>query len=374
MIYFDYAATCPLDSNAATLYVEAATQLFGNSQSLHDTGGEAKALLENCRKTLSNLLGVDPDGLYFTSGGSESNDLAIRALLSSIPFTKRHIIVNQAEHASVLGTIEMLQNNGYHVTMIPMTASGHVDLERLEESADEHTALISVQHANSEIGTLQPIEEIARICDRNKILLHSDFVQSFGKTEVKHITPFVDALTISGHKFYGPKGTGAAYIRPSIAWKRMNSIISHEKGFRPGTVNVPGIIAMTSAAENAVSTIESTRKLHKGLRNKFLNYLMPIADKMTLHGSDEKNQLPGIVGLSIHGMEGQWVMLEANRKGFAISAGTACSLDMQNISPTMMAMGVEGKKAKEFFRISFGRNTTESDVNQLGQFLHDLTT
>jgi cysteine desulfurase len=371
MKYFDYAASCPLDKDAAELYVKAATDYYGNSQSLHDIGGTAQDILENCRNEFANILGSPSQGVYFTSGGSEGNLLSILALLSARKDKGRHIITGQAEHSSVYNVMKKLEQDGYEITYLPFNTEGIMDIKAVEKELRDDTVLLSIQHGNPEIGSLQPIEAISSLCKEKGVLVHSDCVQSFGKTDIREIARAVDSLSISGHKFYGPKGTGVAYVNPSIAWQPYLAGTTHEQGFRPGTVNVPGIIAMTAAAQKTIGKLEEERKHYTALRNRFSSHFHLLANQVTIYGIEREEQLPGIIGMRIHGMEGQWVMLECNRKGFAISTGTACHTGLLAPSKTMSAIGVTGKAAKEFFRISFGRHTTEQDVIELAEFLSE---
>lgn len=365
MKYFDYAATCPLDEEAGEIYIKIATQVFGNSQSLHDIGDQARNLLEACRSELSQMLGVSIEGVYFTSGGSEGNFLAIEALLSGKKKTGKHIITAIAEHSSVHSSIERLKASGYHVTYLPFNKKGAIDIEEFTNSIREDTVLAVIQHGNSEIGTIQPIPELGQICKEHQILFHTDCVQTFGKTDLKMIVSYVDSLSISSHKFYGPKGTGAVYIRPQLAWSPTFPNTTHEKGFRPGTVNVPGIAAMTIAAQKSIAKLEESQLHYLKLRKLFISSLDPIKNRIQVHGSDEQQQLPNIIGMSIEGIEGQWMLLECNRKGYCISTGTACHSGMHAPSQTMTALGYSSKKAKEYFRLSLGRNTTEADIKSL---------
>lgn len=367
MIYFDFAATTPLDSEAANVYVKIATEYFGNSSSLHDIGGQSSALLENCREELSSLLGVDKKGLFFTSGGSEGNFLAIEALLSAPKRKGNHIIMGMAEHSSVHGTIKRLENAGYRVTRVPFNSSGMIDQEKLVNLITPETILVSIQHVNSEIGTIQPIENIAGICKANHIHFHSDFVQSFGKIDLTNIAPLVSSFSFSGHKIYGPKGIGGLFIDPAISWSPFFPGGSHEKGLRPGTINVPAIAAMTVAAQKICNQIHEEKNKFLHLRKAFIETIAPIKKWVQLFQADESSQLPQIIGMRIAGIEGQWMMLECNRLGFAISTGSACQVGMQSPAKAMQAMDLDIREAKEFIRISFGRSTTMDDVLKLGQ-------
>jgi cysteine desulfurase len=367
MKYFDYAATTPLDQDAANVYIKLATEVFGNTSSLHDIGGQATQVLENCRGTIAKFLGVDQKGLYFTSGGSESNFLAIQALLSAPKKEGKHIITGMAEHTSIHATLKKLEEAGYEVTSLPFNPDGVIDLEMLKKEIRDDTVLISIQLTNSEIGTIQPIAEISDLCQEHNLYFHSDFVQGIGKVDVARLSPLVSSFSFSSHKFYGPKGVGGVYIDPKINWTSYYPGTSHEGGLRPGTVNLPGIAAMTVALEKAIGKLEETKERLAKLREAFIHSLEPVKDFVTIHGSQGNHQNPGIIGISIDGIEGQWIMLECNRLGFAISTGSACSSGKQSPSKTMVALGISGKKAKEFARISLGSKTTLEDVEKLGQ-------
>jgi len=369
MKYFDYAATTPLDSEAAQIYVQAATEYYGNTGSLHDIGSTAKDILENCRQEFAQLLGVAKDGVYFTSGGSESNYLGIQALLSAKKKKGSHIISSLAEHSSIRSTLDALSLQGYKITLLPFTENGQIDLEELKKSTRDDTVLIAIQHGNSEIGSLQPVEEISKWCQEQQILFHSDCVHTFGKINLKNITKWVDSLSISSHKFYGPKGIGAGYINPKLAWKPHYPGTTHEKGFRPGTVNVPAIAAMTVAAQKSMEKQEEWFTDIKKLRQVLLSILLEARNHITIYENTEERQLPHTLGMRLNGLEGQWVMLECNRLGFAISTGSACSTGLTSASKTMKAMNIPEKIGKEFIRISFGKHTTEQDVKELGETL-----
>lgn len=369
MKYLDYAATSPLDEEAAKTYVKIATEYFGNANSLHDIGEDARRLLENCRLEFSQMLGVTSEGIYFTSGGSESNFLAIEALLSAALKPGKHIITSLAEHSSIQNHIERLKAEGYQVTSLPFNEKGLIELDMFKEAIREETVLVIIQHGNSEIGTVQPIREIGELCQSEHILLHSDCVQTFGKLDIKEISLYTDSLSISGHKFYGPKGTGLAYVRPQLNIKPFFPNTTHEKGFRPGTVNIPGIAAMTVAAKKAVDSINQNQLNGQQHRATFIEAIQTIKDHVTIYGSDGNQQLPHIIGMSLDGIEGQWVLLEANRYGFAISTGSACHTGLLTPAQAMNALNISGKKAKEYFRISFGRHTSKADMQSFAELL-----
>ncbi|MEH7074190.1 IscS subfamily cysteine desulfurase [Neobacillus drentensis] len=367
MKYFDFAATTPLDPEAAEVYVQVATEYYGNSSSLHDIGGQSAALLENCREELAKLAGIDKQGLFFTSGGTEGNFLAVEALLSSPKKEGNHIIAGMAEHSSIHGVLNRLKGAGYEITLLPLNSNGLVDLELLVESIKPGTIMIALQHVNSEIGTIQPIEEIATICRLNGIHLHSDCVQSFGKINVNTIAPLVSSFSFSGHKIYGPKGIGGVYVDPHINWEPFFPGGSHENGFRPGTSNVPAIAAMTVAAQKITANLQEDHHRYRLLRKALIDSLEPIKEKVTIYQADDMSQVATIIGLRISGIEGQWMMLECNRLGFAISTGSACQIGMQSPAKVTQALGLTTTEAKEFIRVSFGRSTCFEDVVELGE-------
>lgn len=368
MRYYDYAATCPLDKDAAEIYIKTAVNHYGNTQSLHDIGSNAADLLENCRSELARLVGVPKEGLYFTSGGSESNFLAIHALLSAAKKAGKHIISAMAEHSSIGSTLKKLEIEGYEITRVPFNQSGVININELLSAIREDTVVITIQHVNPEIGTVQPIEEIGKVCKQQKILFHSDFVQSFGKIALPAAE--VDSFSVSGHKIYGPKGVGAVYINPNLACLPFYPETSHEQGFRPGTLNVPAIAAMTVALQKAYKRLPDYFPYFNNLRAVFMESIRNIKDQITIYKANhEAMQLPSIIGLRIFGLEGQWVMLECNRRGLAISTGTACQTRMQAPSKTMKALNIKDSEAKQFIRISFGWETTEDDVRVLGDAL-----
>lgn len=372
MKYFDYAATCPIDDEALDTYVKASKEYFGNTSSLHDIGSKASALLEDCRQQLGQMLGVNSKGIYYTSGGSESNTLAIRSLLSAKEQKGKHIITSMAEHSSIHSLMDQLKQEGYHITNLPFNNAGTIDINELNQAITPDTVLVVVQHVNGEIGTIQPIKQIGELCTKQGIYLHTDCVQSFGKVDVKSIIPFVTSLSLSSHKIYGPKGIGAVYINPEMKWNSVYPNTSHEKGFRPGTVNVPAIAGFTVAAYKCVKELEESSEHFTRLRKNFKEDLKDVSERLTFIEGPDTIQMPSVMGICITGIEGQWVMLELNRLGFAISTGSACQVGKQAASKTMLALGMSEEQAKQFVRISFGKLTKIEDVKALTQSIRTI--
>ncbi|MEG9296964.1 IscS subfamily cysteine desulfurase [Mangrovibacillus sp. Mu-81] len=371
MLYFDYAATTPVDPECLKIYAKVSEDYWGNASSLHDTGGKAQLLLENCRKRLGGVLGVPAQGISFTSGGTEGNHLALLSLAFSYEKKGRHVIISGAEHSSLHSAAAFLEREGFLITMIPYTSEGLIDLDALEEAITDQTTVVSVSHANGEIGSIQPLLDIKKLLHGKDILFHSDMVQSFGKLDSKQAASIVDSLTISSHKIYGPKGVGAVYFHPSSDIRPYMPHQTHEHGFRGGTVNLPGIAGLTTAALKTNPLDEYDH--FTGLRNHFFKVLGSSSETpFTVYGAPEARQLPHIIGMRIDGVEGQWLMLECNRRGIHLSTGSACQSGKHSISKTLDAMGLGEREGKEFIRISLGRDTTRGQIEELAEVLSHI--
>ncbi|MBN9655568.1 IscS subfamily cysteine desulfurase [Halobacillus sp. GSS1] len=362
--YFDYAATCPMDEDAIEAYVHATRHYFANTKSLHDSGTKAHALLDQCRNTIADLLGIEREGVYFTSGGTESNELALDALLKA--GKGRHIITTEAEHSSVRNLIQRYEGEGYKVTRVQLNEAGIVHVEDVARAIQEDTVLMAIQHVNSDIGTVQPIRELSDLCRPHGILFHSDCVQSFGKMALEEVAPYVDSLSVSSHKLYGPKGVGAVYIRPSLSSHPKTPGGTHEGGVRAGTVNTPGIAGFTVAAEKMVKERSRIESKILQLKKTFLE-----AGEWRVVGDTAESSVP-IIGLLLPEVEGQWAMLEGNRRDFHFSTGSACHTGSQGPPGTLLAMGCEAEEAKSFIRLSFSHEQTNEQVEKLALFLNEL--
>lgn len=373
MIYLDYAATTPMSENALDVFIQASKNFYGNASSLHDIGSTAANLLEASRRQLAKRLNCEQNGIYFTSGGSESSILAITSLIEAHKEKGNHLITTKCEHASIYHLFQKLEKNGFEVTYLPVDEYGMVSLDVLKQAIKNTTILASIQHANSEIGTVQPIKEIGEIFHEKQVIFHCDAVQSFGKLPIDVKEMNIDSLSLSGHKIYGPKGVGAVYINPKLKWHSQLPGTTHESGFRPGTVNVPGIASFVTAADDICKNMEKEGKRLSALRQELINYLTALpAAKIMVEGSSVSH-LPNILGLRIVGMEGQFAMLECNRYGLAISTGSACSIGMQAPSRTMKAIGRTDEEAMSFIRLSFGKNTTRDDIIRTAEIFEEIT-
>ncbi|RXI99914.1 aminotransferase class V-fold PLP-dependent enzyme [Anaerobacillus alkaliphilus] len=360
MIYLDYCATTPMSERSLEVFTKASKNFFGNPSSLHDEGSKANSLLEQSRTAIANCINGEASGVYFTGGGSDSNNLAIKSLVKG---KKGHIITTSIEHFSVLNTFLQLEEEGFDVTFLDVDREGLVSISKLKDEIKENTILVSIGHANSDIGTIQSIAEIGLFLKQHNILFHSDCVQSFGKIPVDVKALNLDSISLSSHKIYGPKGVGAVYISPHVNWKPIIPNTSHEKGFRAGTVNVPAIASFAEAAIEIVKYQD-----HEAIRLKKLSQLLlqrlsgkNISYSLVGHSS---NRLAHHLSLQIHGIEGQWVMLQLNQKNIAISTGTACKVGEQNASKTMLQLGYIKEAATELIRISMGKQTTEEHIER----------
>ncbi|UOR11568.1 IscS subfamily cysteine desulfurase [Halobacillus amylolyticus] len=371
MKYFDYAATCPISEKALQTYIQASKEYFGNTRSVHDIGTKADSLAEHCRDRLANHFQVDAAGITFTSGGTESNMLALYALTNAAAPGK-HIVISAGEHSSIHNiTTKLVEEKGFKVSEVSLTEEGIVDLEELEVLMREDTVLVSIQHVNSDIGTIQPIEKIYELCRAGGILLHSDCVQSFGKIDLSRIASLVDSFSISSHKIYGPKGVGALYIRPSLSFSPFFPNGSHESGIRQGTLNTPGIAAFTTAAETSLTKLAPHQQYIKSLKGEFLNALEDMDDFIKVAGSGSDSCIP-VLGLCIHETDGQHMMLEGNRRGYFFSTGSACQVRSGGPPKTLLAMGISEAEAKTFIRISFGFDRTLEDVRGLADCIKEV--
>jgi len=377
MIYLDYAATTPMSNKAIEVYGEVARRYFGNASSLHDYGSSANQILDKGRETIGGMLNAEPRGIYFTGGGSDANRLVLQSLAKGNRDRGRHLITTRAEHSSVRHTCRLLEEQGFEIDYTPVDPKGRVVINKLKKLIREDTILVSIHHGNSEIGTIQDLEKIGSVVNGRGVLFHSDCVQTFGKVPIDVKKAGLDALSISAHKVYGPKGVGTAYLKPAISWKPVIPGTTHEKGFRQGTVDVPAVAAFTAAAREMAETGEKEQIREAKLRKLLLEELPDDTFEITLEGDPEPGsacQLPNIVGMRIHGMEGQYAMIECNRLGLAISTGSACSVGSEKPAASMVALGREQQEAREFIRLSLGKQTSEQEIYEAVKILRKVLT
>ncbi|MGP4041722.1 IscS subfamily cysteine desulfurase [Gracilibacillus sp. D59] len=365
MIYCDYAATSPISELALDVYQEVARDYFGNASSLHDTGGKAKDILESSRSMIAKLLNTEARQIVFTSGGTESNLLAVDTLLRASRLQgKKHVITTEVEHSSLYYYMkELASQPDIEVTFLTVNQSGQISLSDLEKSIQPNTCLVSIQHVNSETGVIQPIKEIGELLQDRNIAFHSDMVQSFGKINIEHLIPFVDSISISSHKVFGPKGVGAIYFSKNLALTSHPVSTNHEYGIRPGTINVPGIAAFSAAATETVADLAKNQTHLQYLRNLFIQKLK--CDSIPLQPIVTANQCPSIVGCVSDFVQGDYVMLEYNRHGIAISTGSACSIGASEVPKSIQPFITNLEEGKRFVRFSFSHQTTEKNIQEI---------
>ncbi|WP_186576282.1 IscS subfamily cysteine desulfurase [Aquibacillus kalidii] len=364
MIYLDHAATTPVSESALKVFTEVSTNFYGNTSSLHDVGSSAKGLLDHCRESLAHLIDAPTKGVYFTSGGTESNILAIRALLRARQHKGNHLITTTMEHSSLYNYFQYLENEwGFEVTYLEVNQEGQISTQAVRDAIQDNTILASIHHANSEVGVIQPLSEIGEILQRHDILFHSDCVQSFGKLPINIQALNLDSLSISSHKIYGPKGVGAAYVNPLLSWKTDPFNQSQENGFRPGTINTPGIAAFVTAAQEICESYSDTHDYLVQLQAEFAKQFKELGIKGKIVASPQ--QLPNIIGIVLDSVQGDYAMLELNRLDIAVSTGSACSVGQQKPSKTLLSLGYTEEEAKRFIRLSMGKHTSKHELDKV---------
>lgn len=362
-IYLDHSATTPVDPQVAELMMTYYLEFYGNPSSVHAYGRQVKKALEEARSQVASLIGADPSEIIFTSGGTESDNLAIQGAAKARVAKGKHLITTAVEHHAVLDTMKYLGKNGYEVTILPVDEEGIISLEELEAAIRPDTILISIMHANNEVGTIQPIAEIGKIARAKGILLHVDAVQSLGKLPINVKDMNIDLLTISSHKIYGPKGVGALYLRKGV---RVSPLVfggSQERKFRSGTENAPGIIGFGKACELSQQRLEEESKELTRLRDKLIDGIMTQISDVKLNGPHGANRLPNNVNISIRFIEGESLLLSLDMLGIAASSGSACTSGSLDPSHVLLAMGLSHEVAHGSLRLSLGRQNTEEEID-----------
>lgn len=364
MIYLDHAATTKMSDEAIHVYSQVARSYYGNPSSMHDVGSNAANLLEMARIELAEILQCEQEGIHFTSGGSDANVIALQSMLEAHKHRGNHIITSPFEHASIDNFFRKMEMNGFQITYLPVCEKGIIDPADVKKAITDETILASIQHANGEIGSIQQIEAIGNILAEQGVLFHCDAVQSLGKIPIDIKNSQIDSLSVSSHKIYGPKGVGAAYMNPMMKWESFIPNTTHEGGFRPGTVDVPGITAFVTSTKTVCSDMMKERSRIHHLRKELLHHFNEFELPIEVEGPQTGGVLPHVLGLRIPKMEGQYVMLECNRYGIAISTGSACQVGEQSPSRTMIAIGRSVAESKQFIRLSFGQQTTAEEIQK----------
>lgn len=361
-IYMDYSATTPVKKEVLDAMMPYFTETFGNASSPHGFGRDAKKALIKARETIAKTMNAKADEIYFTAGGTESDNWALKGVLKSIRPKGNHIITSAVEHHAVLHAAEVLEKEGYKITYLPVDSDGLISLEELKAAITDETALISIMFMNNEIGTMQPIKEIGEIAKAHNIYFHTDAVQAYGNIAIDVEEMHIDMLSVSAHKIYGPKGVGALYIRKGTLLANMIDGGAQEKKKRPGTENISGIIGFAKAAELANENLEEHIEKLTGLRDRLIDGLLSKISYSRLNGHRTKRH-PGNVNISFEFIEGEALLLMLDHKGVAGSSGSACTSGSLDPSHVLMAIGLTHEVAHGSLRLSLGDFTTEEDVD-----------
>jgi cysteine desulfurase len=362
-IYFDHNATTPVDPAVAELVCRTTVEEFGNPSSVHHFGQRAKAVIDDARSSVAALIGAEPSEVVFTSGGTEADNFALRGAAEALESTgRRHLIASAIEHEAVLVTLRALARRGWETTLLPVDASGIVDPAAVEATLTDRTAIVSVMHANNEIGTIQPIAAIARLAHARGALVHTDAVQSAGKIPVDVRALDVDLLALSAHKFYGPKGSGALWIKRGT---RIHAILTggkHERTRRAGTENVPGIAGFGAAARLARTKLAAEGPRLAALRDRIEEGVLASVSGTAVNGRRD-SRVPNTTNISFDHIEAESLLIALDLEGIAVSTGSACSSGTLEPSHVLRAMGLSAHRTQNSIRISLGAANTEADVD-----------
>ncbi len=359
----DYAATTPVDPRVVEAMIPYFREKFGNPSSIHSYGQESLESVDAARLSVTDLLGADPSEIVFTGSGTEADNTAIQGVCRALEKRGNHVITTTIEHQAVLRCCEFMASRGFEVTRVPVNKDGIVDPSDIEKSIQKGTILISVMHANNEIGTIQPIAEIGKIARKKGILFHTDAVQSYGHIPIDVDAMSIDLLSISAHKIYGPKGTGALYIRENTPVVPLLHGGSHEQGRRSSTHNVPGIVGLGKASRIAKQEMDQEIKNTTALRNQLLQLIEKNISGVHFNGHPV-DRLPNSLNLSIEHVEGEALLMNLDLEGIAISSGSACSAGSGKPSHVLMALGLSETLARGSLRLTLGRYTTREEIEQ----------
>jgi cysteine desulfurase len=372
-VYLDHSATTPVDPEVAELIMTYYTSKFGNPSSIHAYGREAKKGLEDARQQIATLIGAQPEEIVFTSGGTEADNMALIGAALANQKKGNHIITSAVEHHAILDTCKYLEKQGFKLTILPVDEDGLLSVEAVEKALTPETILVSIMHANNEVGTIQPIEEIGKLLQGKGIIFHVDAVQSLGKIPVNVNDLGVNLLTASSHKIYGPKGVGCLYIRKGT---RIQSLVhggSQERKRRSGTENLPGIVGFGKACELAGQRMEADSAMIADLRDRLMKGIFDKIDHVKLNGHPTK-RVPTNLNVSFEFIEGESLLLSLDMKGIAGSSGSACTSGSLDPSHVLLSMGICHEIAHGSLRLTLGRENTVEDVDYVLEVLPEIVT
>jgi cysteine desulfurase len=364
-VYFDYNATTPLAPEAMEAVVRATRELFGNASSVHHFGQQAKAALDEARSAVAALINGDPSQIIFTSGGTEADNFAIRGAVEALePAGRRHLVASAIEHEAVLNTLKALARRGWRTTLVPVEQSGIVSPDRVREAVTGETALVSVMHANNEIGTIQPIAEIAAIAHERGAVMHTDAVQSVGKIPVDVRALGVDLLALSAHKFNGPKGAGVLWVKRGTRMQPLLTGGKHERNRRAGTENVAAIAGLGVAAQLALSKMGAEAARVAGLRDRLEAGILRDVPGSVVNGA-RAARVPNTTNISFDRVEAESLLIALDLEGVAVSTGSACSSGALEPSHVLRAMGFPAHRTQNSLRFSLGMFSTPAEVDHV---------
>ncbi len=363
-IYLDNAATTRVRPEVAEAVLPAMTETYGNASSVHSFGREAKKAMEKARAQVAAAIGAKKEEIYFTAGGSEADNWALKGAAHALRRKGLHIITTAIEHHAVLHTCQALEKEGFEVTYLPVDEYGLVTPEQVEAAIRPDTILVSVMAANNEIGTIEPIAEIGAVCRAHKVLFHTDAVQAVGHMPLDVAAMQIDMLSLSGHKFYAPKGVGALYIRTGVRIENLIEGGAQERNRRAGTENVPAIVGMGRAIELITAEMAEENARISGLRDRLIAGILDAIPESRLNGHPTK-RLPGNVNVSIRYIEGEALLLSLDMAGIAASSGSACTSGSLDPSHVLLAIGLPHEIAHGSLRLTIGRDNTQDEIDRV---------
>ena len=370
-VYLDNSATTRMVSSVLEEMIPFLSDNYGNASSVYSIGRLSKKAIEDSREKVANILNCRPDEIYFTSGGSESDNTAIKGIARANREKGKHIITSKIEHLAVLDTCKKLEEDGFEVTYLDVDEYGRINLDELKSSIRKDTILISIMYANNEVGTIQQISQIGKIAKENNIYFHTDAVQAIGSVKIDVQAQNIDSLSLSAHKFYGPKGTGILYVKKDIKFEKFIDGGHQERNKRAGTENVANIVGLAKALEMAYDKLEEHTLKISQLRDYYENSVKESIPNIKING-DINDRLPGNSNISFIGVNGQDLLLNLDMMGICVSSGSACTSGSINASHVLMALGLDEDIARSSIRVSIGKYNTKEDIDYLVKNLIEI--
>jgi cysteine desulfurase len=366
-VYADNAATTSVSKAVLDSMLPYFSEKYGNPSSIYSLGRQTRETVDDARLKVATILGCEPQEIFFTSGGSESDNWAIRGVALANIKKGKHLITSKFEHHAILHTMKALEKEGFEVTYLDVTSKGLVTPESLAAAIRPDTTLVTIMYANNEIGTIQPIPELAKICHDKGVIFHTDAVQAIGHVAINVRTQGIELLSLSAHKFHGPKGVGVLYIRKGLRFPNLIEGGAQERNRRAGTENIPGIVGLATALEIAVTSISERNEKVKKLRDRLIDGMLKLP--MTRLNGDREKRLPGNVNISIEGIEGESLLLLLDMNGICASSGSACTSGSLDPSHVLLSIGLKHEVAHGSLRLTLDENNTDEDIDYILEVL-----